>query len=195
MAPGFNPGILGFQKMIILGIDPGTAATGYGVIRVVNNAVSWIDSGVIVSDSSMALSDRLLRIYEGISAKISEHKPQRVCIEEAFYGKNVHTTLVLGHARGVAMLAAAQAGCIVSEYTPREIKKSVTGSGNAEKEQVEYMVKMILNPKTEKMRQDAYDALAIAMCDFYNMGRGALLSSVKSSKKAASSKLIRANQK
>jgi len=179
--------------MIILGIDPGTAATGYGVIRVINNAVSWIDSGVIVSDSSMLLSDRLLRIYEGISAKIREHEPQRVCIEEAFYGKNVHTTLVLGHARGVAMLAAAQAGCIVSEYTPREIKKSVTGSGSAEKEQIEYMVKMILNPKTEKMRQDAYDALAIAMCDFYNMGRSALLSSVKPSKKINVKSQLKAN--
>ena len=160
--------------MIILGIDPGTAATGYGVIRVVNNTVSWVDSGVIVSDSSMPLSERLLRIYEGIRQKLTEHEPHRVCIEEAFYAKNVHTTLVLGHARGVAMLAAAQAGCEGSEYSPREIKKSVTGSGNAQKEQVEYMVKMILNPPCGKMRQDAYDALAVAMCDFYNMGRAAL---------------------
>jgi crossover junction endodeoxyribonuclease RuvC len=96
-------------------------------------------------------------------------------VEEAFYGKNVHTTLVLGHARGVAMLAAAQHGCEVSEYSPREIKKSVTGSGNAAKEQVEYMVKMLLKPPVEKMRQDAYDALAVAMCDFHNMGRQALL--------------------
>ena len=179
--------------VIILGIDPGTAVTGYGVIRAVNNAVSWVDSGVIVSDSSMPLSGRLLRIYDGISAKIHEHEPQRVCVEEAFYGKNVHTTLVLGHARGVAMLAAAQAGCVVSEYTPREIKKSVTGSGNAGKEQVEYMVKMLLNPKGEKTRQDAYDALAVAMCDFYNMGRNALLSSVKSSKRVTKPNLTKAN--
>jgi crossover junction endodeoxyribonuclease RuvC len=161
--------------MIILGIDPGTAATGYGVIRIVNNSLSWVDSGVIVTDSSKSLHLRLLTIYEGISGKILEHRPQRVCIEEAFYGKNVHTTLVLGHARGVAMLAAVQAGCDVSEYTPRQVKKSVTGNGKAEKEQVEYMVKMILNPQCAQMRHDAYDALAIAMCDFYNMGRSALM--------------------
>jgi crossover junction endodeoxyribonuclease RuvC len=123
----------------------------------------------------MPLGDRLLSIYNGVCEKIVEHKPRRVSIEEAFYGKNVHTTLVLGHARGVAMLAAAQHGCEVSEYSPREIKKSVTGNGNAAKEQVEYMVKMLLKPPIDKMRQDAYDALAVAICDFYNMGRLSLL--------------------
>jgi crossover junction endodeoxyribonuclease RuvC len=164
--------------MIILGVDPGTAVTGYGVIKVVNNAVSWVDSGVIVTDTSMPLHKRLLSIYNGISGKLSEHAPQRVAVEEAFYGKNVHTTLVLGHARGVAMLAAAQFGCEVSEYSPREIKKSVTGNGNAEKAQVEYMVKMLLHPPVDKMRQDAYDALAVAMCDFHNMGRSSLLKGI-----------------
>ena len=161
--------------MIIMGIDPGTAVTGYGVISVSGNAVSWVDSGVIVTDTSEPLSRRLLTIYDGLSDKINEHSPGRVAVEEAFYGKNVHTTLVLGHARGVAMLAAAQRGCGVFEYSPREIKKAVTGNGNASKDQVEYMVKTLLRPGGGKMRQDAYDALAVAMCDFYNMGRGALL--------------------
>ncbi|MDR3012188.1 MAG: crossover junction endodeoxyribonuclease RuvC [Chitinispirillales bacterium] len=161
--------------MVILGIDPGTAVTGYGVVRTVNNAMSWMDAGVIVTDTSMPLCRRLLLIYDGIREKIAEYNPQRVSVEEAFYGKNVHTTLVLGHARGVAMLAAAQHGCEVSEYSPREIKKSVTGNGNATKEQVEYMVKMLLRSPVEKMRQDAYDALAVAVCDFYNMGRAALI--------------------
>jgi crossover junction endodeoxyribonuclease RuvC len=161
--------------LIILGVDPGTAVTGYGVIRAAGNAVSWVDSGVIATDTSMPLCERLLRIYNGISAKLSEHAPRRVAVEEAFYGKNVHTTLVLGHARGVAMLAAAQRGCEVSEYSPREIKKSVTGSGGAAKEQVEYMVKMLLRPPDGKMRQDAYDALAVAVCDFHNMGRASLI--------------------
>jgi len=165
--------------MIILGIDPGTAVTGYGVIKVNNNSVSWVDSGVIVTDTSSPLCRRLMCIYNGICERLAEHSPQRVSVEEAFYGKNVHTTLVLGHARGVAMLAAAQHGCEVSEYSPRQIKKSVTGNGNAAKEQVEYMVKMLLKPPIEKMRQDAYDALAVAMCDFHNMGRNALLGSVK----------------
>jgi crossover junction endodeoxyribonuclease RuvC len=161
--------------MIILGVDPGTAVTGYGVIKIINNAVSWVDSGVIVTDTSMPLDKRLLRIYDGICEKLTQHAPQRVAVEEAFYGKNVHTTLVLGHARGVVMLAAAKAGCEISEYSPREVKKSVTGNGNAEKSQVEYMVKMLLKPPSGKMRQDAYDALAVAMCDFHNMGRSALL--------------------
>jgi crossover junction endodeoxyribonuclease RuvC len=161
--------------MIIMGIDPGTAVTGYGVISVSGNAVSWVDSGVIVTDTAEPLSKRLLAIYDGLSDKINEHSPGRVAVEEAFYGKNVHTTLVLGHARGVAMLAAAQRGCGVFEYSPREIKKSVTGNGSASKDQVEYMVKTLLRPEGGKMRQDAYDALAAAMCDFYNMGRGALL--------------------
>jgi len=161
--------------MIIMGIDPGTAVTGYGVISVSGNAVSWVDSGAIVTDTSEPLSQRLLMIYDGLSKKINEHSPGRVAVEEAFYGKNVHTTLVLGHARGVAMLAAAQRGCGVFEYSPREIKRAVTGNGNASKDQVEYMVKTLLRPGDGKMRQDAYDALAAAMCDFYNMGRGTLL--------------------
>jgi crossover junction endodeoxyribonuclease RuvC len=156
---------------VILGIDPGTAATGYGVIRVVNNAVSWVDCGVIVTDTSKPLPERLLVIYNGIRAKLDEHKPRRVSVDAELYGKNVHTTLGLGHSRGVAMTAAAQYGCQVAEYSPREIKKSVTVNGNAAKDQVEYMVKMLLRPPQNKMRQDAYDALAAAMCDFHNMGR------------------------
>ncbi|MCL2220112.1 MAG: crossover junction endodeoxyribonuclease RuvC [Chitinispirillia bacterium] len=160
--------------MVILGIDPGTAVTGYGVIRAAGNTVSWVDCGVIVTDTSQPLHRRLNIIYDGVCAKIDEHSPDRVSVEEAFYGKNVHTTLVLGHARGVAMLAAAQRGCEVSEYSPREIKKSVTGNGNADKDQVEYMVKMLLKPPAGKLRQDAYDALAVAMCDFHNMGRAAI---------------------
>jgi len=130
---------------------------------------------VILTDTSKQLPERLLTIYDGVRAKLDEHKPQRVSVEEAFYGKNVHTTLVLGHARGVAMLAAVQRGCEVAEYSPREIKKSVTGNGNAAKDQVEYMVKMLLKPPAGRMRQDAYDALAVAMCDFYNMGREKIL--------------------
>jgi len=161
--------------MIIMGIDPGTAVTGYGVIAVSGNAVSWVDSGAVVTDTSEPLSQRLLTIYDALSEKINEHSPGRVAVEEAFYGKNVRTTLVLGHARGAAMVAAARRGCAVFEYSPREVKKAVTGNGNASKEQVEYMIKTLLRPGGGKTRQDAYDALAVAMCDFYNMGRAALI--------------------
>ena len=154
--------------MIIFGIDPGTAITGFGVIRVNGNSVSWVDSGVIKTDSRGELPEKLLTIYDGLSGKMTEHRPDRVCIEQAFYAKNVHTTLILGHARGVAMLAAKKAGAIVAEYSPREIKKSVVGNGNAAKEQVEYMIRALLSPPIRSAHTDAYDALAAALCDFQN---------------------------
>ncbi len=154
--------------MIIFGVDPGTAITGYGVIRAINNSVSWVDSGVIKTDRHGDLSDKLLAIFDGLAGKMAEHSPDRVCIEQAFYAKNVHTTLILGHARGVAMLAAKKAGAVVAEYSPREIKKSVVGNGNAAKEQVEYMIRALLSVPTRSAHADAYDALAAALCDFQN---------------------------
>jgi crossover junction endodeoxyribonuclease RuvC len=156
--------------MIILGIDPGTAATGYGVISVKNNAVGWVDCGVITTDPAAGLPDRLQHIYDEIVKKLDHFAPERVAIEQAFYAKNVHTTLLLGHARGVLMLAARKMGAQIAEYSPREIKKAITGSGGAEKSQVEYMVKMLLSPPSGCRLSDAYDALAVALCDFYHAG-------------------------
>jgi crossover junction endodeoxyribonuclease RuvC len=156
--------------MIILGIDPGTAVTGYGVIEVKNNSVSWVDCGIIATDAGAPLPERLQSIHASIEQCIRRHGPERVAIEQAFYAKNVHTTLLLGHARGVLMLAAQNAGALIAEYSPREIKKAVTGNGNAEKPQVEYMVKMLLSPPAALRRSDAYDALAVALCDFYHAG-------------------------
>ncbi len=156
--------------MILLGIDPGTAATGYGVIAARNNAVSYVDCGVIVTKPGSPLPQRLKQIFDGISVIIARHCPDRVAIEEAFYAKNVHTTLLLGHARGVAMLAAEKSGAVIVEYAPREIKKAVTGNGNATKDQVEYMVRMVLALSATKEKSDAYDALGVAVCDFYQAG-------------------------
>lgn len=153
--------------MIIFGIDPGTAVTGYGVIKTNNNSVCWVDSGVITTDSADSLAVRLEVIFDRIFDKIKQHQPQRVCIEEAFYGKNVHTTLVLGHARGVAMLAARKNGAQIVEYSPREVKKALTGNGNATKDQVAYMIQMILSPPEKHAHHDAYDALALAVGDFH----------------------------
>lgn len=164
--------------MIFLGIDPGTAATGYGVILARNNTVSWIDCGVIVTEPHSPLPARLMKIYNGIQKCIEQHKPHRVSIEQAFYAKNVHTTLLLGHARGVAMLAAQQSGAEIAEYSPREIKKATTGNGNATKDQVEYMIKMLLSPGSMSERSDAYDALAVALCDFYNGGMRSMVSAL-----------------
>ncbi len=165
--------------MIIFGIDPGTAITGYGVIRTKNSSVTWIDSGVIITKPSLPLSDRLETIYDTLAGKMKEHLPERVCIEEAFFGKNIHTTLVLGHSRGVAMLAAKKTGAVVAEYSPRLIKKAVTGNGNAAKEQVAYMVKMLLSPPEKHEQTDAYDALAVALCDFQCGKQAAVLGSRK----------------
>jgi crossover junction endodeoxyribonuclease RuvC len=152
--------------MILFGIDPGSAVTGFGVIRVEGNCISWVDCGVIRADAKRPLPEKLVCMYEGLVDKMREHRPQRVCIEEAFYAKNVHTTLILGQARGVALLAAVQSGAAVAEYSPREIKKSVVGNGNAEKSQVEFMIKALLSLKGESYPADAYDALAAAVCDF-----------------------------
>ena len=176
--------------MIILGIDPGTAITGYGVIEVKNNTVSWIDCGIITTRADAPLAERLETIHTGIEQCIALHAPERVAIEQAFYAKNVHTTLLLGHARGVLMLAAQKAGAEIAEYSPREIKKAITGNGNAEKPQVEYMVKMLLSPPKAFERSDAYDALAVALCDFYNANTrsiaiGAAGASASNRKKAA----------
>jgi crossover junction endodeoxyribonuclease RuvC len=161
--------------MIIFGVDPGTNITGYGVISVSGNRVSWVDSGVIKTAKASGLPDKLVTIYDGLIGKMQEHAPARVCVEQAFYAKNVHTTLLLGHARGVAILAAKKVGACVAEYSPREIKKSVVGNGNAAKEQVEYMIHSLLAVPTRSVHADAYDALAAALCDFQNYRHRELL--------------------
>ncbi len=154
--------------MIFFGIDPGTAITGYGVVRTEGNRIFWVDSGAIVTKPAMTLPEKLLCIYDGLFEKIAAHTPNSVCIEQAFYAKNVHTTLILGHARGAAMLAAVKHGVPVAEFTPREVKKSIVGNGNAEKQQVEYMIRLLLSPPDGCNLPDAFDALAIALCGFYH---------------------------
>jgi crossover junction endodeoxyribonuclease RuvC len=152
--------------MIIFGIDPGTSNTGYGVIEAAGNCVSFVDCGVVHMSDKLSMPEKLVCIYNGLAGKLRDHAPDRVSIEEAFYAKNVHTTLVLGQARGVALLAAQQSGAEVAEYSPRDIKKTVVGNGNAAKNQVEYMVKMLLRVPAGDLPADAYDALAAALCDF-----------------------------
>jgi crossover junction endodeoxyribonuclease RuvC len=162
--------------MIILGIDPGTAVTGYGVIEAKNNAVSWVDAGIMATDAGASLPERLQTIHRAMEGYLSRYAPERVAIEQAFYAKNAHTTLLLGHARGVLMLAAQTRGAVIAEYSPREIKKTITGNGNAEKSQVEYMVRMLLSPPSATLRSDAFDALAVALCDYYHAGARAIAS-------------------
>ena len=161
--------------MIIIGIDPGTNNTGYGVIEADGNAVSYVDCGVVHMDGKLDMPEKMAGIFDGLAAVMGRYAPARVAVEEAFYAKNVHTTLVLGQARGVALLAAQRCGAAVAEYSPREIKKSVTGNGSAAKNQVEYMVKMLLRVPPAKHHADAFDALAAALCDFRSAGGRARL--------------------
>lgn len=152
--------------MVFFGIDPGTAITGYGIIRYTQNKLLFEDAGVIATQATTSLAEKLELIYDGLCLKMAAYKPNCVCIEQAFYAKNVRTTLVLGHARGIALLAAKKSGAQIVEFSPREIKKAVVGNGNASKEQVTYMVKTILNLTGSNLRSDIYDALGASICAF-----------------------------
>ena len=150
--------------MRILGVDPGTLITGYGVIDCEGGRMSLVDYGIIRMKASMSLPIRLETIHLGLLEVIEKHAPDEFAIESAFYSKNVQSTLKLGHARGVAILAAVLRQVPTSEYAPREIKQAVTGSGAASKEQVEYMVMQMLKIETRHDFFDATDALATAIC-------------------------------
>ena len=159
--------------MIILGIDPGIAIAGYGVIEESNNSIRVIDYGAITTPSTMDTPQRLVKIYDAVQALISRYQPDEVAIEELFFNKNVKTALTIGHARGVTVLAAAKKGLDLYEYTPLQVKQSVVGYGRAEKSQVQQMVKILLNLKEIPRPNDAADALAVAICHSHcaKMGR------------------------
>ena len=150
--------------MKVLGIDPGLGNTGYGIVSAVNNNFELIDFGVIKTNSKDKLANRLQIIFNEISQLISNHKPTIFSIEEIFYSKNVKSSLLLGHARGVAMAAASVNNILVYEYAARKIKQSLTGNGNAHKDQVQFMVKNLLKMNEAPKSNDASDALGIALC-------------------------------
>lgn len=154
--------------MIILGIDPGTAITGYGVVRVDNNKNTVLGYGAIRTPPKQEVATRLGLIYQGVQELILEFKPDCVAIEELFFNKNVASALAVGQARGVTILAAAHGGLAVTEYTPLQVKTAVTGYGRASKEQVAYMVTMLLNLSETPKPDDVTDALAICLCHGYN---------------------------
>lgn len=151
--------------MLILGIDPGTAATGYGVVRRSPDArVTLVECGVIRTSPSEPLPTRIREIYDAVVGLIERHAPMAVSVEDVFYGKNAKSALKLGHARGAILLAAAHHDLIIAEYAPREIKKAVVGHGNATKDQVGYMVKQQLRLKEAPTPSDAADGVAAALC-------------------------------
>lgn len=155
--------------MIILGVDPGTIYTGYGVIRTNKNSFTKIVNGLIKLPSNKSLTEKLEIIYSELDKLIKLHKPDEFAIETAFYGKNVQSAMKIGYARGVSLLAAIHNKVPTSEYSPREIKKSVVGNGAASKQQVSFMIKSLLDIKNTKMRFDESDALAIALCHAFRI--------------------------
>lgn len=152
--------------MIILGVDPGTLFTGYAVIKGSGSKLSILDFDVIKNPSDNSLPLRLKNIYDSLSAVINKHHPDEFAIETAFYSKNVQSTLKIGHARGVSILAAVNNQIPTAEYSPREIKKSVVGTGSASKEQVRYMVCQLLKIKPAPKSLDISDAIAVAVCHY-----------------------------
>lgn len=150
--------------MIIMGVDPGTAITGYGVIEQLGNRFRLLEYGAVRSTTNSAVPERLQSIFDGINQIIDMHKPDHLAIEELFFNKNTKTALAVGQARGVIILAACLKKLPVFEYTPLQVKQAVVGYGRAEKQQVQFMVKAILNLTEIPKPDDAADALAIGIC-------------------------------
>ena len=150
----------------ILGIDPGSRITGYGMIEIDGFQPRAVLFGTVNLDPSLSLPDRLFEIHHRLRAVMDEYLPDVVAVETAFYHKNVRSTLVLGQVRGVVLLAARETAISLAEYAPRDIKAAVTGNGGAEKAQVAFMIKGLLGLK-EKPAADAADALAVALCHWH----------------------------
>ncbi|MBT4936855.1 crossover junction endodeoxyribonuclease RuvC [Candidatus Peregrinibacteria bacterium] len=155
--------------MKILGIDPGYGIVGFGLIELAETDWEALDFGVITTDKGLDLPDRLVQIYEDICELIKEFKPNVIAIEELFFVQNVTTGIQVAEARGVILLAAAQAGLSIYEYGPSEVKAAITGYGKADKSQVQTMVQTILELKKKPQPDDAADALAVALTCGFNI--------------------------
>ena len=158
--------------MRIFGIDPGSQRTGYGCVETDGRSHRLVTCGAITASPSDSFPDRLARIHRELSKLLSACRPDCVAVESLFHAANVRSALKLGHARGVAMLAAVEAGCSVVEYSPAEVKRAVVGYGRAEKPQVQQMIKLLLGLPRAPTPHDAADALAVALCHLHTMPGG-----------------------
>ncbi len=149
--------------MIVLGIDPGTAAVGYGVVDSGGPGLRGIAHGCLTTSPDLSLPERLLLVHDGVAALVREHAPQVLAVERIYFQQNAQTAIAVGHARGVILLVAAEAGIPVVEATPNEVKQAVTGSGAADKRQVQRMVRTVLGLASDPRPDDAADALAVAI--------------------------------
>ena len=154
------------EQTTVLGIDPGTARMGYGVVRG-DAEYEPLDFGCLTTTADQPPEQRLLILYRGLLALVERHQPQVVAVERLFFSRNVKTALAVGQARGVALLAAASKDVPVAEYTPSEVKQAVTGFGRADKEQVQRMVQALLRLPAPPRPDDAADALAVAVCHLH----------------------------
>ncbi len=150
--------------MIVLGIDPGTASTGFGVVEQRGGRLLALDGGVIETAAGLPLERRLATIHARVAALVAEHAPATVAVEDLYFGANARSALAVGQARGVVMLAAGQAGLPCASYTPQQVKSAVCGSGRAEKAQVQQMVQRLLALPELPQPDHAADALAVAIC-------------------------------
>ncbi len=152
------------EGRVILGLDPGTAATGFGVISVSGNRLRALEFGVVETPAGLPLERRLEQIYGEVGGLLRRHRPMATAVESLFFNTNVRTALAVGHARGVTLLACSQAGCEVFEYTPQQVKQAVVGYGKAGKEQVMEMVRVLLALSETPRPDHAADALGVAIC-------------------------------
>lgn len=164
--------------MLVLGIDPGTATTGYGLVRETpQGSLSVVDYGVILTPAGMSPEKRLLLLYDRIMEIMLLHRPDEGAVEKLFFSRNVTTAIAVGQARGVVLLGLAQHGLAVAEYTPLEVKQAVTGYGGADKMQVQLLVQAILDLDEIPKPDDAADALAVAVCHLQSYRMRSLLQS------------------
>jgi crossover junction endodeoxyribonuclease RuvC len=151
------------RGVIALGIDPGTATCGFGVVELTRGRLRLVDAGVVRTAADRSDADRLRDLHDALTTLLAEHRPERVGVERLFFQRNVQTAMVVGQARGVALLAASEAGLSVDEPTPNEVKQAVCGNGAADKQQVAAMVRRLLAVSLEGVPDDATDALAVAI--------------------------------
>jgi crossover junction endodeoxyribonuclease RuvC len=165
--------------VIALGIDPGTAICGFGLVALENGHLQMIDAGVIRTESDQTDASRLSQLHAALASLVAEHRPDRVGVERLFFQRNVQTAMAVGQARGVALLVAAQAGLEVDEPTPNEVKQAVCGNGSADKGQVATMVARLLAVSLDGVPDDATDALAVAIGCAYAAGAARRLAATR----------------
>jgi crossover junction endodeoxyribonuclease RuvC len=161
--------------VLVVGIDPGTAITGYGLVREEGDGLHLVEYGTITTQAGQPLAERLQALYQGLAGVIHQYKPEVAAVEELFFSRNVRTALSVGHARGVALLALADAGLPIYEYKPLEVKQAVAGYGGADKHQVQEMVRMLLQLEHPPQPDDAADAVAVAICHIHSARMAALI--------------------